>query len=83
MSKENITLNQCQSLPPKLMRKFLDVFLDDLPDNRNKLIARVLELSLAAGLTAFGATKASADGCAKSIKQIQQEQFAEEQQSED
>jgi len=62
------------------MRKFLDVFLDDVPNNRNKLIARVLELSLAAGLTAFGATKASADGCAKSIKQIQQEQFAEEQQ---
>ena len=83
MSRENITLAQCQSLPSKLMRKFLDVFLDDLPDNRNKLIARVLELSLAAGLTAFGATKASADGCAKSIKQIQQEQFAEEQQSEE
>ena len=82
MPRENITLNQCQSLP-STMRKFLDVFLDDVPNNRNKLIARVLELSLAAGLTAFGATKASADGCAKSIKQIQQEQFAEEQQSED
>jgi len=72
-----MTLVQCQSLPPNPMRKFLDVFLDDVPNNRNKLIARVLELSLAAGLTAFGATKASADGCAKSIKQIQQEQFAE------
>ena len=77
-----MTLAQCQSLL-LTMRKFLDVFLDDVPNNRNKLIARVLELSLAAGLTAFGATKASADGCAKSIKQIQQEQFAEEQQSED